>query len=162
KPPGACRDLTLATYTAGSIAILTRLWNVNGGNDRISILSPRPLPIEASWMFTMMAMFKLRVLSFESLQTGALKQIVGSYDCAQPKIVIDPAQRPLNLAAAVIHEMTHYFFDKASVLNSSPELLADSNSPAFRRLIMLDEAIAAVHAGYLQRKFVLESLPKAL
>jgi hypothetical protein len=148
-----CRDTVLATYAIASVYLLTQGWKVRSDSKNPELQST---PQSAAWVHFTAAAIETGVLNFSD-QIGShdhQPRILGSYECGSTKLSVNPVQRPLNLGAAIIHEISHYFFDKFSWLN----VLKEYRSDHFRELLLLEEAIASVHAGYVQRTFAQEVL----
>jgi|GEM_PF-4058991 len=151
EAPSVCRDATLSAYAAASVALLTRFWDAP---KTIAGVQAR-LPIETSWVFATIAAARTHILELsESLPT----HVTGTYNCVRTKILVDPKQRPLNLAATVVHEFSHYFLDKNSVVNLPTAPRSHIKPEMLNWFIILDEALASLNAGFMQRLFAAEAL----
>ncbi|HEX4925282.1 MAG TPA: hypothetical protein VFV50_14405, partial [Bdellovibrionales bacterium] len=74
------------------------------------------------------------------------QKILGGYDCVSAAMTVDPIQSPYDAAATLVHEMSHFYFDKGYFL----EPLKDGKA-----MTLLDESMAALLAGYVQRDFMM-------
>ncbi|MGE0529397.1 MAG: hypothetical protein AB7G93_12900 [Bdellovibrionales bacterium] len=154
QPSSSCRDLALATYGAASVALLTDIWMDQGYRYYYEGASDVPhLHVDSAWVFFAIGAARAQIINYNTMPSRsaqAQRRMVGYYDCGNTKIGVDPAQTPLNLGASIVHEFTHFFLDKNSALNSPSHAFPQSH---FLQLIILDETIASLHAGALQRRF---------
>jgi hypothetical protein len=162
----SCRDALVNTYIAGSVYLLTQSWRVIG-SPKIDGL--HFIPEAAGWTYLTIAALRKGMIKLKTpvlTQASSLKNssgkkdkasVLGTYDCDKAVIEIDPMQPPLNLAATLIHEYTHFFIDKYSSFNN-----LEFKKENFREFLILEEAIAALHSGHLQREFADQVLAKQL
>jgi hypothetical protein len=151
EAPSVCRDATLSAYAAASVALLTRFWDAPKTLAGVQA----QLPIEASWVFATIAATRAHILEFSDSLPA---HVTGTYNCVRTKILVDPKQRPLNLAATVVHEFSHYFLDKNSVANLPTAPQSHIKPEMLNWFIVLDEALASLNAGYMQRLFAERAL----
>jgi len=69
-------------------------------------------------------------------------KVLGAYDCEKMVIYIDPNLRPFDVAAVLVHELDHLFRDK---------FLVGTGGLSLKNFLLVDETLAAVQAGYIQR-----------
>ncbi len=150
-----CAQAIKATYAIGSIYILAQGWNVQVDSKDANL---QETPVSATWVFATAAAIDSGIMKFDGVASDHRARILGTYECGPSAIVIDTDQPPLNLGATLIHEFSHFFFDKYSVFNGLGEYRSDN----FRLLLLLEEAIASVHAGFLQRSFARKVLAPQL
>ncbi len=140
----SCLPDILATYVGTSVYLLGQNWRptVKKNGDIV-------YPDTAAWAYMAVAAIRQGVIRVQrNFDDEAPLKVLGTFNCSKTQITIDVVQRPLNLAATVIHEFTHLLIDSGP-LNSSEVSLRES----IKLLVAVEESVASLHAGYLQREF---------
>ncbi|MES2856798.1 MAG: hypothetical protein V4692_13080, partial [Bdellovibrionota bacterium] len=146
--PGACQGDLVNAYIGSSVYLLTRSWNPKRDSNGTKIY-----PKTGAWTYFVIAALKhgiIQPLAQRALY-GRSARVLGSYNCSTATISVDPVQRPLNLAATIIHEITHLFIDRVTSVEVPG--VQSWESPFMQEFLIVEESVASLHAGYMQREF---------